>query len=89
VPGNQHSYRDHLVGEPVRLDSRPETPAHQRANAIMSIFVAGLLRVCLGLGFFTQRVTLAIPTQKRAVACAMVNPSFLRTDKTLQRNDDG
>ncbi len=41
----------------------------------------GLLRVCLGLGFFTQHVTLAIPTQKRAATCASVNPSFLRTDK--------
>ncbi|MCO6426915.1 MAG: hypothetical protein J5I83_02345 [Nitrosomonas communis] len=55
----------------------------------MSIFVTGLLRVCLGLGFFTQRVTLAIPTQKCAAACVIVSPSFLRTDKTLQRNDDG
>src|SRR5690606_17647198 len=64
-------------------------PRTSRASAAMSIFVAGLLRVSLGKGFFIQRVTLAMPTQKRAATCAMVSPSCSRTDKTLRRNERG
>ncbi|MEI2767193.1 MAG: hypothetical protein V9E86_01510 [Nitrosomonas sp.] len=45
----------------------------------MSIFVADLLRGCLGLGFFTQCVTLATPTQKRAAPRFLIAKIFSLT----------
>ena len=56
--------------------------------AIRSIFVAGLYRVRCGSGFFSHRVTLAIPTPKRAATAANESPSCARTVKTLARKSD-
>jgi len=44
-------------------------------NAVISIFVAGLLRVLFGSGVLSQRVTLAMPTQNRDATSAIVRPS--------------